>query len=291
MLARELKPSALTSLHTDPSAMNATSRRIREHYLIECDLAKRLRDAPQEQRRHLYSNLYDELYRRVPDHPQLVHKLSATESNRRTQEQMKFLERYVKPDSVFLEVGPGDCALSFHMAQRVRAVHGVDVSDAITKCRQPPANFKLAISDGTSIPVEPQSVDLVYSNQLMEHLHPDDAIEQLRNIYATLKAEGRYVCITPNRLTGPHDVSRYFDREPRGFHLKEYSTSELISLFKEVGFRRLQVAIGGKGMFWQVPASLVTPLERVLDVLPFTLRRTIARRLHSLLGVRLIAVR
>jgi hypothetical protein len=31
----------------------------------------------------------------------------------------------------------------------------------------------------------------------MEHLHPEDAFEQLRNIIRALAPGGRYVCITP----------------------------------------------------------------------------------------------
>ncbi len=43
---------------------------IREHYEIEKELANRLRKASKPERRALYSALYDELYRRVPLHPQ-----------------------------------------------------------------------------------------------------------------------------------------------------------------------------------------------------------------------------
>ena len=71
------------------------------------------------------------------------------------------------------------------------------------------------------------SVDLAFSDQLMEHLHPDDAVEQLRNIHRALKPGGVYVCVTPNRLYGPSDISAFFDDEARGFHLKEYSLDEI----------------------------------------------------------------
>ena len=78
-------------------------------------------------------------------------------------------------------------------------------------------------------------MDLVFSNQLMEHLHPDDAEAELQSIFTALKPAGYYVCITPNRLTGPHDISRDFEESATGLHLKEYSTSELDSLFRRTG--------------------------------------------------------
>ncbi len=49
---------------------------LREHYKIEKGLATRLRNASREERLHLYSFLYDELYRLVPFHPQLIRKRS-----------------------------------------------------------------------------------------------------------------------------------------------------------------------------------------------------------------------
>lgn len=61
----------------------------------------------------------------------------------------------------------------------------------------------------------------------MEHLHPDDAYEQLQEIYNALIPGGIYICITPNRLSGPHDVSQYFDSIATGFHPKEYTTVEM----------------------------------------------------------------
>jgi SAM-dependent methyltransferase len=289
-----LAESSMQSESADPSGTTPPAARaysVREHYLIECELAQRLRDAPREARRRLYSDLYDELFRRVPNHPQLTIKVSPETSQARIKLQMDLLGRFVRPNTSFLEVGPGDCALCFHIARQVRFVHGVDVSDEVTKCARPPANFALSLSDGTSIPVAPGSVDLAYSNQLMEHLHPDDAMEQLQNIHAALAPNGRYVCITPSRLTGPHDVSKHFDRAPHGFHLKEYSTYEMSALFKRVGFRKLRAAIGGKGAFWLVPVWLVTPFERALELLPVGLRQTIARHCNFLLGVRLVAMR
>jgi hypothetical protein len=54
--------------------MDRTAEQIREHYEIEKQLASRLRMAGKAERRTLYAALYDELYRRVPHHPQLTKK-------------------------------------------------------------------------------------------------------------------------------------------------------------------------------------------------------------------------
>ena len=38
---------------------------------------------------------------------------------------------------------------------------------------------------------------------------------------------GVYICITPNRVSGPHDVSRGFDEVATGFHMHEYTGREI----------------------------------------------------------------
>jgi hypothetical protein len=84
---------------------------------------------------------------------------------------------------------------------------------------------------------------------------------------------GMYVCITPNRLFGPHDVSKYFDRTASGFHLKEYTLSELKPLFQAAGFQRVPAYAGTRGRFAQVPLRAVTLLENIVSAFPWRLRR------------------
>ncbi len=269
---------------------NRTIEQLREHYIIEKELATKLRNASQQERRYLYSSLYDEMYKRVPLHPQLTRKSSRQETELAVSSQMKFIKPFLDRDITFLEVGPGDCALSFEVAKFVKQIYTVDVSDEITKSAAQPQNFQLILSDGSSVPLPANSINVAYSNQLMEHLHPDDAFEQLENIYHTLMPGGVYICITPNRLNGPHDISRYFDEVATGFHLKEYTISELSSLFKKVGFSRLSVYIGAKGKYISLPTFPIILIEKILDKLPYPLRKKIVRTLlfSLLLEVRLV---
>ena len=102
---------------------------------------------------------------------------------------------------------------------------------------------------------------LAYSFQVMEHIHPDDALEQLRNLFAALAPGGSFFCVTPNRLNGPHDVSKFFDLEARGFHLKEYTITELEALFREVGFRKVEARLRFGGRLRAVPLGFVEGLR------------------------------
>jgi SAM-dependent methyltransferase len=71
-------------------------------------------------------------------------------------------------------LGAGDCALSLEIAKRVKHVFAVDVSEQITAGVQTPDNLTVVICDGCTIPLPANTVDVVYSNQLIEHVHPDD---------------------------------------------------------------------------------------------------------------------
>jgi hypothetical protein len=123
----------------------------------------------------------------------------------------------------------------------------------------------------------------------MEHIHPDDAFEQLKNIYNSLIVGGHYICITPNRVSGPHDISKYFDIVATGFHLKEYSVSELVKLFEKVGFSRCNSYVGTKGHYVKVPMALQRSLEAFISILPNCIRVLITRTpLRGLLGIRLV---
>jgi len=268
-----------------------TFQQLREHYLIEKELANTLRHASKKDRKHLYASLYDELYQRVPNHPQLTMKADSRSKKIEVTGQMKLLSRYLTPSSSFLEVGSGDCSLSLEVAKFAKKVYAIDTSTEITASNDRPKNFELIISGG--IPLQKNSIDITYSRYLMEHLHPDDAIEQLQSIHNVLIPGGKYICITPNRLSGPHDISMFFDENATGLHLREYSTNELFRLFRKVGFSKIIIYIGGRGIYLRFPLSLIQLCERVIQILPQPLRKKISWTLpaQALLGITMVGTK
>jgi hypothetical protein len=138
---------------------------LRHHYEVEKALAARLRAAPREQRLHMLTGLYEQLFREVPDHPRRTRRHSPEDSRRHIVAQMRLLRRFLRPAMTVLEIGPGDCAFSFEIAKSVRQVYGVDVDAALSRNAQAPGNFRLFLSDGVSVPVPPGSVHLAYSRR------------------------------------------------------------------------------------------------------------------------------
>lgn len=269
-----------------------TSEQLKEHYEIEKELATRLRVSSREERRTLYTSLYDELFRRVPalSHSQPAQQSSSKDTAGMTSPEWRFLRRFLRRDSVFLEIGAGACTISLAAARFVKKVYALEVSEEITKSLIGPQNFELILADGCSIPLPAASVSIAYSHQVMEHLHPDDALEQLTNIHKILVSQGIYICVTPNRLSGPHDISKYFDLVATGFHLKEYTNTELSSLFRQVGFSKVRAYFGAMGIYIRFPLFLLRLLEGLLGRLPRRLSRAMARLL-LLLNIRLVGIK
>lgn len=274
-----------------PAARDRSAAQLWEQYQVEKELAARLRNASQMERRKLYTTLYDELFRRIPHHAQLIDKVSPQQRAARISAQLRFLDRFLDPGATLLEIGAGDCALSLHVAPRVRKVYALDVSSFITQGIPLPDNFELILSDGVSVPVPDGSITVAYSNQLMEHLHPQDAAEQLANIFRAIAPGGAYVCITPSRFTGPHDISRYFADTAHGFHLKEYTISELREIMRKAGFRRTAQYARVRSVCFAVPGWLTRMMEKLCDSLSPRMRARLCRNAiaRALLDIRLVA--
>jgi SAM-dependent methyltransferase len=251
-----------------PSTGNRDLAMLRNHFEIERELADRLRNAPAERRRGLYREVYNELFARVQDHPQNTRKADPERQLAATHWQWQLLSRFIGPKSSYLEVGAGDGHLAITVARRARRAYAVDVSEIISSDSHPPDNFSWVVTDGVKIPIPSQTVTVAYSNQLMEHLHPEDAAAQLAEIRRTLAPGGVYVCITPHRFSGPHDISKFFTDEACGFHLKEYTYRELDALFRRSGFAFTRVWTGVKGRFVRLPQPLIFGMEAILSRLP-----------------------
>ena len=237
-----------------PAGDGRTPAQVRRHYLVERELAERARSV---------------------------------------EWQYRFLRPALSLRTRFMEVGAGDCALSRRVAGHVERVYAVDVSRTVMRGGRRTPNLVPVLSDGVIIPVPAGSVDVAFSNQLMEHLHPRDAEAQLHEILRALAPAGRYFCITPNRLYGPRDVSAHFDEVATGLHLKEYSALELRALFLRAGFAEVRFYAGGRGSFVRLPYALVAAFEALLARLP----RRLVKRLsdnapaRALLGLRVEAIK
>jgi SAM-dependent methyltransferase len=245
---------------------------------VEVELAGRLRAATQEERLSgLYASVYKERLERIPEHPLLIRAGDEAARRESALRQLRLLAPFVSSRTIFAEIGPGDCSLALAVAPLVEMVYAVDVADGLATADSWPPNIRFVHTDGVCLDVPSESVDLVFSNQVLEHLHPDDAYDHLVEIRRVLRPGGRFVCVTPNRLSGPWDVSRGHDPIATGLHLREYTLSEQADLLRRVGFRvRLVASYHGATLLRRLPERPVRMFERALEQLPAAARRPLA---------------
>jgi len=247
-----------------PEKWNLNHEQIKAIFEEEKLQADRLRAANRADRKGLYAEVYDAYFKKLPFHPQFTIKQDDAKRKSRVDNQLAYISPFINRDSVFMEIGAGDCSVTTAVSQSCKRAIALEVSKDITANIKLPTNAEILIFDGFDIPLAENTVDLAFSNQLMEHLHPEDAIDQLKSIYKVLKPGGVYICITPNGINGPHDISRFFTDELVGFHLKEYTATELKQLFISLGFKKSGAFVVLKGYKVHIPWFIISKLEQYL---------------------------
>lgn len=259
-----------------------------EHFQLERKLANELRNTTTEQRRVLYGKLYNDLFSTFPE---IAEGLNNSNDDRLAW-QLKLMKHLYNKEKVVLEIGAGDCLLSKELARHYKKIIAYEVADSIPFIEGKPENFELKIFNGVDMHETEKSVDIVYSNQVFEHLHPDDTGPLLQAYHSYLTKGGKLVVITPHRLTGPHDISRDFTKDAEGFHLKEYTYKEMKTVLKTNGFKKIKGYVGySKLGYWGIPVSLLIAAEKMYNLLPGGFRRKIRSNslIFNLFGMKIIA--
>ena len=255
--------------------------RLRHHFEVEHELALRLKHSTQAERTKLFKTLYTELFERVPDHPRLTRRETPESSRQKVLSQLRLLQPFLTPESVFLEFAPGDCRLAAAVARECKAVIGVDISDQRAAGDNSPKNLELIVYDGYELDVSEATADVIFSYQFVEHLHPDDVSHHFRMARRLLKAGGVYVFDTPHRFSGPHDISRHFGNSLQCFHFQEWTYREMRALLKKHGFSRTAIFRFGKPCLSKAANRINDMAELLVGFLPFGLRQQLSKRLFQ----------
>jgi SAM-dependent methyltransferase len=264
--------------------------RLIAHYEIEVALADKLRGSTRENRKRTYREVYRDLLSKVSDHPR--HTRSHDTYRTDITKLLRMVKRFIGRNDRVLEIGAGDAELSRSICGQAHSVVAVDVDDALIGTRAAPPNFRYLLSDGVSLPLADGSISLAISNQLLEHIHPDDTVGHLSEVNRILVAGGRYLIMTPNLVCGPHDVSRYFDRRARGTHLREFDAETMWNFLRAAGFERIVFyAARGGYLFFPMPYWLARGLDLAFSRVPSSLHTPIVRNklARTLLGLTVIA--
>lgn len=260
---------------------------LRHQYEVEKDLHQRLMESTRENRPELFGKLYGELFERVKDHPRMTRRETAEDSRQAVEARMKLLRPYLKGGETFMEVAPGDCRLAYKVCEQVKKVIAIDISDQSGDKNEVPDNFELVIYDGYELGLPENSVDIAFSYQFLEHIHPEDHEYHMETVYRVLKPGGLYIFDTPHLYSGPHDASRGFTYIHEGMHLKEWTYREMSALVKKTGFTEwytYRFGVPRESGLFNFGTLLV---EGLFGILPLPLRQKLSQRVFK--GVTMLA--
>ena len=229
---------------------------MQKQYQLEKKLAQQLKNSTHQQRKTLYSSIYNQLFKQFPNINQ----------DNKSLKNFRLIKSFLNKNDKILEIGAGNLKLTKKIAAHVKQVFALEVSQKYKEINTKNIIFKTFNGLDFNIPLN--YFDTALSFQVLEHLHPDDVIEHLLNIKKSLKEKGLYIIKTPHRFSGPHDISKFFTKTPTGLHLKEYTYTELIALAKEAKFFKIKSYLSQFGFKIRIPNFLICFIEKHLKFIP-----------------------
>ena len=275
-----------------PAEAPLTAEQVREHLRLETELTARLLSSTSEDRWMTFRDCYDKLYGALP-------WLADTGGSPDAERWAELLGP--SPQKIY-EVGSGDGGLARALASFGYQVEATDISNHRGGTRRESERLKWSVTDGVHLERFATDVpyDAVISDQLIEHLHPDDLATHLGGCHSILRPGGKFVLRTPHAFAGPHDVSRVFGYvEPIGMHLREYTNRALKDQLLSAGFRDICSVLWLPRQMGGAPNGAaasrlhliyLTLAEQLLGVWPPRARRALAMRLPGPLQPRIFLV-
>ena len=217
-----------------------TEEMILKHWELEKNLTRQLLNSNSENRWTIFEECYSNLYNEVK-------WLNKTENQL---DKSIFFKNWVNlighsPQKVY-EIGSGKGELISYLASSGYKCKATEITKERGERNTLNPNLSWGNSDGIHLDKfeEIDQYNVVISNQVIEHLHPDDLYEHFKGVFSILSSGGRYIFTTPHKFVGPCDISRVFNCDkPEGMHLKEYTFKEIETALLKSGFVDVQAII------------------------------------------------
>jgi 2-polyprenyl-3-methyl-5-hydroxy-6-metoxy-1,4-benzoquinol methylase len=256
-------------------------------FLLEKSLRERILSSTKKKRSKIVSDAYNELFASFPDHN--VFDILTKDRVKIGRLNAGLVSPLLPATARILEVGCGRGDTIHALAAMGFSCWGIEVSDSMVNLAR--ENGSAAIIRGTAdqLNFEDGFFDCVFSQEVIEHLHPDDLPKHVQEAFRVLRPNGIFSVETPNRTTGPQDVSRGISKKAQGLHLKEYSVIELLHLLRNNGFIKVQSLLAPQFVarrspvihhLSRVPAEVKAAQDILLDLIPsLTLKSNVGKAL------------
>jgi 2-polyprenyl-3-methyl-5-hydroxy-6-metoxy-1,4-benzoquinol methylase len=258
-----------------------SERMILQHWELEKSLRKELLESNSDNRWATFERCYSKLYGEL----EWLNRLGESEAEEPPAVLYRnWLEIIGFTPKRIYEVGSGKGALITYLARSGHECKATEITqERGQRWASEHPNLSWGISDGIHLDrFEPKGgYDVVISNQVVEHMHPDDLLAHLRGVFFVLREGGIYMLATPHAHVGPADVSRIFKRDTTmGMHLKEYTYSEMKGYLKRAGFKDIYAVLRLPVKYHKVTNNPMGPklskkylaylqfVERLVAVLP-----------------------
>lgn len=194
-----------------------------------------------EKRKYLYDEFYSTL---LPLYGRLAQDSKAPNPK----------EKYVKlfapeiTNASIVDFGCGEGLMLKSINERLptKSLTGIDVFIPENLKSHP----KIGFLEANIVEYEPdQKFDIAFSDNVLEHLVPEDAKTHLSNIYKSLNTSGKLIIIMPNRNFSPWDITRIKDftqsgkTAAQGGHVNESTHKEMTDVLRGIGFQEFQTII------------------------------------------------
>jgi 2-polyprenyl-3-methyl-5-hydroxy-6-metoxy-1,4-benzoquinol methylase len=217
-----------------------SSDQLAEAFEIEKSFHKQILAEPSyEKRKNMYERVYPTVHaiygKNAPD--------ILLDTNQK-EEVVRLFRKELTGQSV-LDVGCGEGYFLASISRNLthKELVGIDVSIPELSHLHPDIEFKTG--DIVKFDLR-RGFDVVFSDQVLEHIAPVDLHAHLQSVRSSLKPGGVFIINMPNRLFGPSDVTRIIDFsntgkiDAQGTHLNESTYTELIPILEQNGFGKFR---------------------------------------------------
>lgn len=194
-------------------------------------------------------------------------------------------DHFFDEEKTLIDIGCGNGATLFHLADRFRLCHGIDLSEENYRTFEQEAaarnihNCTISIEDIGRLEIENRQYDRAICFEVLEHV--EDDLQAAKNIYELLAANGKAVITVPNKwwifeIHGAHlpllpwNRVPFFSWLPTPIHerfakARIYTQRRIITLLKKAGFEIIETH------YITAPMDRVTwpPLQRLLRKMVF----------------------
>lgn len=168
-----------------------------------------------------------------------------------------------------LEIGSGRGQLIRHLASQGNLCHATEITtERGEKFVESEAGVQWLATDGVNLSrfAQESFYDVVISDQVFEHLHPDDHVTHLAEARKLLKDGGRYILRAPHRATGPHDISAIFGFDKAVFlHLCEPDYELMERVTRAAGFRTTRAVVAKQRLGVAIASRMLMHYQIWLD--------------------------